>query len=60
MKTLSIIAAAVAGVIFIVSIILRLMHADLIAGITSLTFWRVTIVLLLTSILFHLYSRKNS
>ena len=59
MKAMSMVAAIVAAVTFILSIILRLMNAELVAGITSVTFWRVTVVLLLTSIFLLLYSRKT-
>jgi hypothetical protein len=58
MKALSMVAAIAAAVTFVISIVLRLMSADLVAGTSSVTFWRVTVVLLLFSIALHLHGRK--
>jgi hypothetical protein len=58
MKGLSMVTAAVAVVTFILSVILRIVHADLFAGTSSVTFWRVTVALLLFSIVGFLHSRK--
>ncbi|UCF04836.1 MAG: hypothetical protein JSV33_13060 [bacterium] len=59
MKALSMVAAAVAVVTFILSVILRIVNADLVAGTTSVTFWRVTVALLLFSIVGFLHSRRT-
>ncbi len=57
MKRLSMVAAGAAGVTFILAIILKLMHTDIITGLDALTFWRFTVVMLLFSIVFNVHGR---
>lgn len=58
MKNLSMVAAGVSGVTFILAIILKLAHTDIITGLDALTFWRFTIVMLLFAIFFNLHGRN--
>jgi hypothetical protein len=60
MKGLSMVVAGVAVVSFILAIILKLAHADIITGLTGLTFWRFTIVMLLFAIFMQLHGRETS
>ena len=59
MKGLSTVVAGVAGVSRILAIILKLAHANIITGLTGLTFWRFTIVMLRFAIFFHLQGRET-